>query len=65
MLIDDAGEMTEINTGLVCGEDWAGFWTKAREARGKTGGATGGSGPLPRNVAVRTIVSFLTKALRP
>jgi len=63
ILVDDAGEMVESVTGIRAGNDWPGFLQRLAAAPGAHRGGSTGSGPLPRDVAVAPIVSFLTAAL--
>jgi dienelactone hydrolase len=59
--IHDDGTTTEISKGVKGGDDWAQFLRDVRKACGRPGSITG-HGPLPRNIAVKPIVTFLQSA---
>jgi dienelactone hydrolase len=61
--VEDDGYMTETKTGLRDDKGWADFLTKAREALGKKV-PSGGNGPLPRDVAVGSVIGFWKKTFK-
>ena len=61
--VEDDGYMVETKTGIRDDAGWADFLTKSREALGKKV-PSGGNGPLPRDVAVGSVVGFWNKALK-
>ena len=61
ILVEDDGSMLEKGSGLRADKGWASFLSEVRKARGREGSITG-HGPLPRDIAVEPIVSFLRKA---
>lgn len=61
--IDQTGNFFEETTGLS-GPDWAPFYKAVAKIRGKNKSITG-HGPLPRDIAVKPILSFLGAAFGP
>lgn len=59
--VEDDGTMVETATGLRDDRGWADFLEKARQALGRRV-PSGGHGPLPRDVAVRPVVEFWSRA---
>lgn len=60
ILVADDGSMFEKASGLRADKGWANFLRDVREARGRKGSITG-YGPLPRDIAVEPILTFLRK----
>ena len=53
--------MFERTTGLRADAGWPAFLNELRQSVGRPGSITG-YGPLPRDVAVRPIIEFLSEA---
>lgn len=60
IMIGDDGSMIERRSGIRGGEDWATFLRDVRKAVGREGRFTGW-GPLPRDIAVAPIMTFLKR----
>jgi dienelactone hydrolase len=63
MRIDEHGEITDTGSGLRVGNDWPGFLRALAASPDSVRGATSGSGPLARDVAVAPVLAFLQSSL--
>ncbi|HWG04879.1 MAG TPA: dienelactone hydrolase family protein [Beijerinckiaceae bacterium] len=61
IMVEDGGSMLEKTSGLRADQGWACFLGDVRKARGREGSITG-YGPLPRDIAVAPILTFLRSA---
>ena len=61
IIVQEDGRMFERTTGLRADAGWSAFLSDLRRSIGRPGSITG-HGPLPRDVAVRPIIEFLSGA---
>lgn len=63
IMVGDDGSMIERKSGIRASEDWSTFLRDVRKAVGREGRFTGW-GPLPRDIAVAPIMTFLKSAFQ-